>query len=303
MTFKQVKLEELYIGTVNMREDMGTSEDREALRASLKNEGLIHPLVVRKTEKGYEIVTGTRRYQELKELGTKTVQVKVEELDDVNAITMSLQENERRKTINDGERGKAYSALLNLLGSTQKVAEKVNQSKDHIDRCLESYVGAKAVKDAGIDVSPRYTQVETGDKNKTLPRKHSMALGKLMESKQVKRALPDSKDREKKIQELATSVLDKGITVAELQRVAERIKEDVARPVAEVVDEVLNEPEPESELRVSVYFPIPLSTYVRKEAKKANQENSDWLRTTIRNYLATLGYKVAGPLDVQTNLA
>lgn len=97
---RQPKIESIPIGRLQPRQfpsrREGTEEEVGRLAASIKRHGLIHPLLVRPSGRGYEIVCGQRRFLACKSLGMGEVPAVVRPLDDKQALELSLAENAQR---------------------------------------------------------------------------------------------------------------------------------------------------------------------------------------------------------------
>jgi ParB family chromosome partitioning protein len=110
--------------------------DQEAideLRASIEEHGILQPLVVRKSIKGYEIVVGERRFRAAKDAKLETVPAVVRELSDQQMMEMAILENLQREDLNPIEEGLAYQTLMEKLSITQEeVAKRLGKSRPHI---------------------------------------------------------------------------------------------------------------------------------------------------------------------------
>src|SRR5690625_992367 len=105
----------------------------EELKQSILEYGIIQPLVVRKSIKGYEIVAGERRYRAGKEAGLSTVPVIVKELTDHKMMEIALLENLQREDLTPIEEANAYANLMTELGITQEeLSKKLGKSRSHI---------------------------------------------------------------------------------------------------------------------------------------------------------------------------
>src|SRR5690625_5177521 len=85
----------------------------EELKESILEYGIIQPLVVRKSIKGYEIVVGERRFRAAKEAGLETVPVIVKELTDDKMMELALLENLQREDLTPIEEAHDYANLMN----------------------------------------------------------------------------------------------------------------------------------------------------------------------------------------------
>jgi ParB family chromosome partitioning protein len=110
--------------------------DDETLRelaASIREVGILQPIVVRRTGQGYEVVTGERRLRAAKLAGLATVPVVLRDSDDSDLLREALIENIHREDLNPIELGEAFRQLLDELGLKQEeLADRVGVSRSHI---------------------------------------------------------------------------------------------------------------------------------------------------------------------------
>ncbi|UJL46402.1 ParB/RepB/Spo0J family partition protein [Virgibacillus sp. NKC19-16] len=105
----------------------------EELKESILEYGIIQPLIVRKSIKGYEIVVGERRYRAAKEAGLETVPAVVKELTDEKMMELGLLENLQREDLTPIEEAHAYANLMNELKVTQdELSKRLGKSRSHI---------------------------------------------------------------------------------------------------------------------------------------------------------------------------
>ncbi|WP_100011693.1 ParB/RepB/Spo0J family partition protein [Lentibacillus sediminis] len=105
----------------------------EELKESILEYGIIQPLIVRKSIKGYEIVVGERRYRAAKEAGLDTVPVVIKELTDEKMMELALLENLQREDLTPIEEAHAYANLMNELKITQEeLSHRLGKSRSHI---------------------------------------------------------------------------------------------------------------------------------------------------------------------------
>jgi ParB family chromosome partitioning protein len=103
------------------------------LAASIREVGILQPIVVRRTGQGYEVVTGERRLRAAKLAGLATVQVVLRDSDDSDLLREALIENIHREDLNPIELGEAFRQLLEELGLKQEeLADRVGVSRSHI---------------------------------------------------------------------------------------------------------------------------------------------------------------------------
>jgi len=92
----------------------------QGLAESIKNNGIIQPLLIRRIENGYQLIAGERRINAAKMVGLKTVPVIVKEAADSDVLRLALIENLQRENLNPIEEAKAYRELITKFRFTQE---------------------------------------------------------------------------------------------------------------------------------------------------------------------------------------
>ena len=112
------------------------NEDLHELCYSIKEKGLLHPIIVRMIDDGYEIVAGTRRYNACKLLGWRKILSHVVELDDKDAFEVSLIENIHSKNLNPIEEARAFQDYVTTYGwgGISDLATKLGKSVSYVDK-------------------------------------------------------------------------------------------------------------------------------------------------------------------------
>ena len=95
-------------------------EELEDLARSVKEQGILTPLLVSKTEEGYRLIAGERRWRAAQKAGLARVPVVVRETTPAQSLELALIENLHRKDLNPIEEAMAYSRLLENAGVTQE---------------------------------------------------------------------------------------------------------------------------------------------------------------------------------------
>ncbi len=99
-------------------------EQLAELTASVRENGIIQPIIVRKSEKGFEIIAGERRYRAARAAGLLTVPAFVRQATDDEMLELALVENIHRSDLNPIERAKAYQNFVNTFNLSQTDAAK-----------------------------------------------------------------------------------------------------------------------------------------------------------------------------------
>jgi ParB family chromosome partitioning protein len=104
-----------------------------ALAASIREVGILQPIVVRKLGSGYELIAGERRLRAARLAGLATIPVVVRETDDADTLREALIENIHREDLGPIELAEAFRQLLDELGLKQEeLAERVGVSRSHV---------------------------------------------------------------------------------------------------------------------------------------------------------------------------
>ncbi len=132
-SLRHVPVEMLHPNPDNPRKHFA-EEDLESLAKSLRDKGLLQPLVVRPRADGsFEIVAGERRWRACQRAGIHDVPVLIRELDDKETLEIALIENIQRSDLNALEEARAYRQLLEQYGYTQQqLADSIGKSRSHI---------------------------------------------------------------------------------------------------------------------------------------------------------------------------
>lgn len=112
-------------------------EDLDELANSIEKEGLLQPILVREVGETYQIIAGERRWQACKQLGLKTVPVRIIDANDDKAVELALVENIQRSDLNPIEEAYGYKRLMERRGMTQSdVAQAVSKGRSTIANAL-----------------------------------------------------------------------------------------------------------------------------------------------------------------------
>ncbi len=105
----------------------------EELKHSIKNYGVIQPIIVRKKGKEYEIVAGERRWHATKKAGLEKIPCIIKDVEEVEVTKLALIENIQREDLNSIEEAKAFDDLMKNYSYTQEeVAKIIGKSRSYI---------------------------------------------------------------------------------------------------------------------------------------------------------------------------
>ncbi|MCS7089371.1 MAG: ParB/RepB/Spo0J family partition protein [Verrucomicrobiota bacterium] len=107
------------------------------LAESIRAQGILQPLVVRRRADGYELIAGERRWRAAQMVGLTEVPVLVRDVDDRSALELALVENLQREDLNPIEEAQGYAQLLDQFGFTQEeAARRVGKSRAAVANAL-----------------------------------------------------------------------------------------------------------------------------------------------------------------------
>ena len=116
---------------------------------SIREQGILEPIVVAKTPAGYQIIAGERRWRASRILGLVKVPVIIKETTPQGMLEMSIVENVQREDLNPIERAQAYKRLIDEFGiSVTEVAKRVGKSLPYISNSIRLLTLPDAIKDA-----------------------------------------------------------------------------------------------------------------------------------------------------------
>jgi len=110
------------------------SEDElENLAASIRENGVVQPIIVRKSLDGFELVAGERRWRASQRAGLQKIPAVVRKISDEKLLEVALLENIQRQELNPIEEAVAYRKLIDSIGLTQdELASRVGKPRTHI---------------------------------------------------------------------------------------------------------------------------------------------------------------------------
>ncbi len=144
----------------------------DELASSIKEHGVIQPIIVKKSIKGYEIIAGERRFRASKKLGLETIPAIIRDFTDEQMMEIALLENLQRENLNAIEEAIAYQSMIDKLNLThEQLAKKVGKSRSHITNML------------GLLRLPK--EVQDMITKKEISMGHARVLSKLEDEKQI----------------------------------------------------------------------------------------------------------------------
>ena len=138
---EKISIDMLYASQFQPRLDFD-KEALDALSVSIKEKGVLQPLLVRKDSNGkYEIIAGERRFRAAKQAGLNEVPVIIKEMDDKEVLEVALVENLLRENLSAIEEAEGLQRLINEFSHTQEaLSEIIGKSRSYIANTLRLLV-------------------------------------------------------------------------------------------------------------------------------------------------------------------
>lgn len=193
----------------------------EELAESIKEHGILQPIVVRKAGEKYEIVVGERRFRAAKLVKLKKVPAIVKELSDQQMMELAILENLQREDLTPIEEAEAYQKLMEALNLTQEqLAFRLGKSRPHIANHIRLLALPEAVRKLISD------------------KELSMGHGRTLLGLRSKKLIPET----------AEKVVKESLNVRQLENLVQRLNENVPRETLDKKKDIFIE-EKQSELR------------------------------------------------------
>lgn len=126
-----------------------TPESLAELAESIREHGILEPLVIAKTPAGFQIIAGERRWRAARLVGLTKVPVVIRETSPQGMLEMAIVENVQRQDLNPLERAQAYRRLIDEFGlANSEIAQRVGKSPAYISNTIRLLTLPDALKDA-----------------------------------------------------------------------------------------------------------------------------------------------------------
>lgn len=132
----ELPMDEIFPDRNQPRKDFD-DESLQELANSVREHGVLQPILVRPIDNGYQIVAGERRWRAARLAGLTSVPVNIREMSDFDAMSIALVENLQREDLNPIEEAEGYRNLANATGWTQEqIAKRVGRSRPAVANAL-----------------------------------------------------------------------------------------------------------------------------------------------------------------------
>jgi len=216
-SFIMCGIEELTPNRFQSRKEFSDQEQKR-LVTSIKKNGIIQPIVVRRSGSAYEIIAGERRWRAAQEAGLKEVPIIVRDAEDSQAAELSLIENVQREGLNSLDEAEAYRMLMTTFGlSQEELSARVGKDRSTIANTIRLLKLPAEIKKSLLE--------------KTISSGHARALLML-----------DTPGEQIKVLSI---ILKKALSVRETESLIQRLKKKPAKKSAAKKDPVLRDLEKE----------------------------------------------------------
>lgn len=187
-------------------------EKIQELAESIKNHGVLQPIIVRSKDKYYEIVAGERRFRACQLLNLDTIPAIIKNFDEEEAQTVSLIENLHREDLTAIEEAKAYKAIMEINNLKQEdLAQKIGKSQSTIANKIRLLNLPSAIQDAIL--------------TRKITERHARALLTLKDEQQQFKVLE--------------KIINKDLTVKETEKYVEKLlNKDKEKPKGKIISKV-----------------------------------------------------------------
>ena len=191
---KKINISQIIPNPSQPRKNFIENELKE-LSLSIKNQGLIQPIIVRTVDDGqYQIIAGERRWRASQLAGLHEIECIIRDVEDINVLEAALIENIQREDLNVIEEAHAYKGLIELKNITnENLAKKIGKSSSHVSNIL------------------RLLELDDEIKNLVIKGKLSMGHARALIG------VPNALDRAKEI-------IDKKLSVRQVENITSKFK-------------------------------------------------------------------------------
>lgn len=277
----EIELEKLFVGECNVRKEKG---DLTELSNSIKEKGILEPLVVRPIGEKYEVIVGSRRLEAAKIAGLQKVPVIIKQMDDKEAMVTSLIENIQRENLQPEEEAAAYQKLIKILGSIRKVAKSIGKSEASIREVLEANELVLKLRELGLNVRARRAPSKAERESlQVIPLRDARMIVEALKSKKVA-ALPEE-EKNKKIVELFKTIVP--LPEHKAMEIIKKFKRNPDKSIDAIKQEVLSM---EKGFSMLIYFDPKLASAISKAAEEKNIEQKKLVIEILKNWLKESNY-------------
>ncbi len=231
-----IELSKFFIGKTNVRKSPGDVGD---LVESVKQKGILEPVLARPVGGRFELVVGSRRLEAAKIVGLKRVPAVVRPMTDEEAIVVSLVENIQRRDVEPEEEYDALAELKRInpraYGSSDQLAKATGKSGRYVEDRINAVEAGRSIrKDSKSDITVKQSPLAQERREGVLPVKHATYLHRAQEAPTVQ-DLP-KRERASQLKELAETIAP--MTRPEAESVVDHFMMAPQRPMEDIKKEI-----------------------------------------------------------------
>lgn len=280
---RNIPIKNLFLGELNERLDIG---DIEGLGKSIKQVGVLEPLLVRPVGDRYEIIAGYRRYKAAQIAHVEKVPCLVKEMDDITALKASFHENEERKSASPLEYGLLCWKLARRCESLKEVADLLGKTQSWVESRINAYELYKKVNVMPIEkgssakyhLNDLYSRPYLGlvDANKIMQSVTSPSVRRYL----AKVGNEADSTRTSMVRELTASFPK--LTPAKKKKLIREFKKNPGLSIEKVTQEIIDEP---TGIKVSISFNAGISKKILDKLESTGERPESWIRRVVIEHL------------------
>ncbi len=284
-TMADLETAKLFVGDSNVRKSVG---DITELKLSIQEKGILEPLLVRPNKNKFEIVVGSRRYEAAKALGFSKVPVIIKQMNDAEAISLSLVENIQRNDLELEEEAEGVLRLMKLdpkrFANAKAVAKVLGRSESSIRELLDAYELTFKLRQRGMNIhAARAPSEEQRKSAEAIPLKHTELVARALKTAEVRR-LP-SKEFDRKVPEIVRAIAP--LPEEDARKVIDRFKMFPEKTVELIKEEALAK---QTGVSIKVYFAPKIGRALNQAAEERDISEEELVSIAVEEWLVSKGY-------------
>ncbi len=275
----------LVVGDSNVRKTVG---DITELKLSIQEQGILQPLLVRPLKSKFEVVVGSRRFEAARALGLKKIPVIIRQLNDAEALSLSLVENIQRNDLELEEEAEGVLRLMKLdpkrFSNAKAVAKVLGRSESSIRELLDAYELTFKLREKGMKIhAARAPSDEQRKRAEAIPLKHSELVARALKTAEVRR-LPSS-EFERKVPEIVRAIAP--LREEDARKVVDRFKMFPEKTVEAIKEEALAK---QTGVALKVYFAPRIGRALNQAAEERDISEEELVSIAVEEWLVSKGY-------------
>lgn len=275
---RNIKMDKLFLGELNERLEPG---DLEGLAASISKVGVLQPLIVRPVGEKFEVIAGGRRYRAAIMANQGQVPCQVKEVNDVDALQISFQENEERKSASPLEYGLLCWKMANRLGDLKEVADRLGRSENWVSTRINAY---ELYRKAQIQPENKSPALEGGivRDSSSIGIVDSNTIMQAVTSRPINRFLAQHEGEGETLRTTFVKKLSAAfpkLDPTQKKKLIAEFKRNPSEQIEFLTQKIIAEPRG---IKISLSFPAELSAKINRILSKNGSKVEDWVRELVR---------------------